>query len=299
MQQNIKIGINPLTWTNDDLPSLGGETSLQQCLREGKQAGFQGFELGQKFPREASALQAALGEFQLELASGWFSGSIYRLSVEQEIERLRPHVALLKALGCEVLIYCDTTGSIQGTGQPLSHRPIITEGQWTGFAEKLSAVAEFVGSEGLKLAYHHHMGTLVESSSDVDKLMEKTSSAVYLLLDTGHLWYAGGDPVEVAQRYGARICHVHCKDIRPQIATHTLNRDRSFIQGVLDGVFAVPGHGCIDFLNVFKALNQHSYQGWLIVEAEQDPVVAPPLAVSTDAFINLSGFAGQAGLMTL
>ncbi len=294
----IKIGVNPLTWSNDDLPALGGETPLQQCLAEGKQAGFAGFELGQKFPRDPEVLSPVLQEQQLELVSGWFSGMILDHSVEHEIERLQAHLHLLRSLGCESVVYCDITGSIQGQQDtPLSQRPRLHAAQWQTFTDKLSQVADYVSSQGMKLAYHHHMGTIVESSADVDKLMELTSDSVHLLLDTGHMQYAGGDPVAMIRKYGHRICHVHCKDIRADIAQHTLNRDRSFIQGVLDGVFTIPGDGYIDFLPIFKELKTQGYAGWLVVEAEQDPVVAPSLETAKRAFKNMSNYATESGLL--
>jgi len=295
---NIKIGINPLTWTNDDLPALGGETPLDECLSEGKIAGFAGFELGQKFPRDAEILKPILREHELDLVSGWFSGKIYKLSVEEEIKRLQPHLDLLKSMGCEVVVYCDITGTIQGqmtTG--LSKRPCLLEEEWADFTEKLSQVAAHVNSCGLKLAYHHHMGTIVQSEAEVDRLMTGSSEHVHLLLDAGHLFYAGGDPVAVAKRYGGRIAHVHCKDIRFDLMQNTLNRDRSFLQGVLDGVFAVPGDGCIDFVAVFKELQRHEYSGWLVIEAEQDPMVAPSFDTAQRGYKQVSASAKSAGLI--
>ncbi len=298
MNERIKIGINPLTWTNDDLPALGGETGLEVCLSEGKQAGFSGFELGQKFPRDAKLLKPILEKHNLELVSGWFSGKILQLSVEEEINRLEAHVELLKAMHCEVMVYCDISMSIQGqlkTG--LSKRPRLVNDQWHDFARKLSQIAEYTHTQGIKLAYHHHMGTIVQTAEEVDRLMEFCNESVFLLLDAGHLFYAGGDPLKMVKRYGDRIVHVHCKDIRHDVMSNTINRDRSFLQGVLDGVFAVPGDGCIDFEAIFKQLVKDQYAGWLVIEAEQDPVVAPSLATAKRGFNQVCKYAKNAGLV--
>ena len=294
----IKIGINPLTWTNDDLPNLGGETSLNECLTEGKKAGFAGFELGQKFPRDADVLTPILNAHDLQLVSGWFSGEIYTLSVDEEIQRLQAHIDLLKLMGCSVVVYCDTSGTIQGqmmTG--LSKRPCLQDEEWDVYSHKLSQLAAYVESCGLMLAYHHHMGTILQTEAEIDRLMQLTSESVYLLLDTGHLFYAGGDPVAVASRYGNRIAHVHCKDIRLEVMRHTLNRDRSFLQGVLDGVFAMPGDGCLDFLAIFKELKRHQYGGWLVIEAEQDPVVAPSFKMAQRGYQRIFNYAKKSKLI--
>ena len=293
---SIKIGINPLTWTNDDLPELGGETTLDDCLSEGKIAGFSGFELGQKFPRDVATLKPILDSYELCLVSGWFSGQIYELSVEEEIKRLQPHLDLLNEMGSDVVVYCDISNTIQGQiTKGLSKRPCLQAHEWAGFLDKLSAVAAHVSSCGLKLAYHHHMGTIVQTEEEVDKLMSESTEHVHLLLDAGHLFYAGGNPVAVANRYGARIVHVHCKDIRLELMQQTINRDRSFLQGVLDGVFAVPGDGCIDFEGVFNALKKHNYSGWLVIEAEQDPVIAPSLETAKRGYQQVSAYAKCAG----
>ncbi len=294
----VRIGINPLTWSNDDLPSLGGETPLETALAQGRAAGFEGFELGVKFPREAGVLGPILERHDLVLASGWFSGRLLEQSVEAEIAAITPHVELLAALGCSVLIYAEVSGSVQGQrSTPLSHRPRLRDRDWGSFGERLGEVAAFTASRGLALSYHHHMGTVVETEAEVDRLMEVTPEDVHLLLDTGHLLFAGGDPLAVLDRYGPRIAHVHCKDIRPQILADVRNRDTSFVEAVLAGVFAVPGDGCIDYPGVFARLARMNYRGWLIVEAEQDPVIAPSLPTAERAFRYLRSSAAAAGLV--
>ena len=293
----VRIGINPLTWTNDDLPSLGAETPLETCLSEGKQAGFSGFELGNKFPRQSDVLGPILDNHGLRLVSGWFSGELLSRSVEEEIVAIEDHLTLLQNLGATVMVYCEVTGCIHGDqNTPVSQRPRMPADQWQSFGEKLTKVAEYTLSRGVQIAYHHHMGTVIETEQEIDLLMQHTGDAVGLLLDTGHLTYAGGDPLAVQQRHAARINHVHCKDIRAAVLSDARNRDMSFLNSVLDGVFTVPGDGCIDYATLFRGLKASNYSGWLVVEAEQDPAVAHPLTYATLGADNLKQLCQDAGI---
>jgi len=294
---SVRIGINPLSWTNDDLPTLGADTPLEVCLSEGKQAGFSGFELGNKFPRKPELLGPILESHQLDLVSGWFSGELLSRSVEEEIEAIQDHLHLLKTLGAKVMVYCEITGCVHGQQQtPLSHRPRISEAEIEALGEKLNKVAEYTLSQGVQIAYHHHMGTVIESESEVDFLMKYTRPAVGLLLDTGHMTFAGGDPIAVQKRHADRIVHVHCKDLRPDILADAKNRDLSFLNAMLNGVFTVPGDGFIDYLSIFKGLKASNYSGWLVVEAEQDPAVAHPLTYATLGANNLKKLCAESGL---
>ncbi|MGD8910884.1 MAG: myo-inosose-2 dehydratase [Chromatiales bacterium] len=291
---SIRIGINPLTWTNDDLPSLGAENSLEMALSEGRQAGYAGFELGNKFPREPAALRQALEPYGLALVSGWYSGRLLARDVKEEIVAIQDHLHLLRALGANVMVFAEVTDCIHGDRDtPVSRRPRMTDAQWKTFGQRLTEVARYTLSQGVRIAYHHHMGTVVESEQDVERLMEVTGDAVGLLLDTGHLTYAGADPLGVAQRHGKRICHVHCKDVRRQILSEVRNRDTSFLDAVLAGVFTVPGDGCIDYLPIFESLKRDGYEGWLVVEAEQDPAIAHPLTYATKGYNYLHKTATQ------
>ncbi|HET9475434.1 MAG TPA: myo-inosose-2 dehydratase [Steroidobacteraceae bacterium] len=291
---SIRIGINPLTWTNDDLPSLGAETSLETCLREAREAGFTGVELGNKFPRQASVLAPILRAHDLELVSGWYSGRLLERDVDAEWSAMRPHFELLHALRCEVMVFAEVSRCTHGDQlAPLSQRPHLPEGQWSRFGERLSALAHRMQGEGLRMAYHHHMGTVVQSTQDIDRMMSNTSEAVGLLLDTGHLTYAGGDPAQVAARYAARIVHVHCKDVRKNVLDRSRNRDASFLNAVLDGVFTVPGDGMVDYPRVLRPIAQSGYQGWLVVEAEQDPAVAIPHVYAKMGWQNLAAVSGE------
>ena len=294
---SVRIGINPLTWTNDDLPSLGADTPLEVCLGEGKQAGYSGFELGNKFPRQADVLGPILERHDLSLVSGWFSGRLLEQSIEQEIEAIQDHLQLLKALGASVMVYCEVTDCIHGDQNvPLTHRPVMEPSQWSEYGRKLTELAEYTQSQGVQIAYHHHMGTVVQSESDIDQLMAYTGPAVGLLLDTGHLTYAGGSPLAVADKYSARINHVHCKDVRKTVLDDALNRNLSFLDSVLNGVFTVPGDGHINYLPLFQLLKHSDYHGWLVVEAEQDPVIAHPLTYATLGAEKLRLYCREAGL---
>ena len=274
---DVKIGINPISWANDDLPELGGDTPLETILSEGSEIGYRGFELGNKFPKQPEALRNVLARYGVELVSGWYSGELARRSVEQEILAVGPHLQLLAQNGANVMVYGEVADSIQGKQSvPLSRRPQFAgDGQWREYAEKLDAFARHTLSHGVRLAYHHHMGAYVETAADVDRLMSLTSPDVGLLFDSGHITFAGGNAVEVLQKHVARVCHVHCKDVRPEVAREARKQDWSFLASVLKGVFTVPGDGHIEFKSLLKVLHEHGYSGWLVVEAEQDPALAP------------------------
>lgn len=294
---SVRIGINPLTWSNDDMPQLGAETPLEQCLSEGKKAGYSGFELGNKFPREADKLAPILAEQGLSLVSGWFSGQLLSRSVAEEIVAIQSHLTLLKELGASVMVYCEVTDCIHSQQHtPLSQRPVLTQSQWPEFTRRLTELAQYCLSQGVRIAYHHHMGTIVQSEADIDALMAHTGPEVGLLLDTGHLTYAGADPLALQQKYANRICHIHCKDVRGSVLIDVKNRNLSFLDAVLNGVFTVPGDGCIDYQTLFFALKKSHYQGWLVVEAEQDPAVAHPLTYATLGAVNLRALCVRAGL---
>ncbi|AVO99180.1 MULTISPECIES: myo-inosose-2 dehydratase [Enterobacter] len=295
---SVQLGINPLTWTNDDLPSLGAETPLDTCLSEGKEAGFAGFELGNKFPREARLLGPILQRHDLQLVSGWYSGRLLERSVEEEIAAVQSHLTLLRELGAKVLVFAEVSGCIHGEQQtPVHLRPRFPHARWQEYGEKLTAFARYTQQQGVQIAYHHHMGTVIESAEDVDNLMTHTGEEVGLLLDTGHLTFAGADPLAVAQRWASRINHVHCKDVRADVLADVKNRKTSFLDAVLSGVFTVPGDGCVDYPPIMRLLKAQDYHGWLVVEAEQDPAIAHPLTYARLGYNNLSRLARDAGLI--
>ncbi|ALM51930.1 myo-inosose-2 dehydratase [Halomonas huangheensis] len=293
---SVRLGINPLTWTNDDLPSLGGDTPLEVCLEEGRQAGFSGFELGHKFPRTPAALSAVLDHHDLSLVSGWYSGRLLERSPEEEIAAVEAHLQLLKQCGATVMVFCEVSRCIHTDQRtPLSRRPHLSDSEWQRLCEGLEVVGDYLRKQGVHMAYHHHLGSVVESQADIERLMDSTRDSVGLLLDFGHLVGAGGDPLAIARRYAPRIQHVHCKDMRFSVRDELRNRDKSFLDGVLDGLFTVPGDGDIVFLPTLTQLRESGYQGWLIVEAEQDPKVAHPLTYARLGHHNLRSLAEQAG----
>jgi inosose dehydratase len=273
----VRIGINPLTWTNDDLPELGESNSLETCLNEAKQAGYEGVELGRKFPRDAAVLGPILKHHKLNLVSGWYSARLLERSVEDEIKAMQAHATLLQKLGSTAMVFCEVSRCVHGDRKiPLSKRPQLAESEWKQFCERLDQIADHLQKQGLKMAYHHHMGTVIQAEHEVDRMMDSTRS-VGLLLDSGHLTFAGGDPLRALERHAKRIVHVHCKDIRKDKLAAARKQDMSFLDAVLGDVFAVPGDGSIDFAPLLERLAKGGYDGWLVVEADQDPAKAHPL----------------------
>jgi inosose dehydratase len=292
----VRIGANPIGWSNDDLRSLGGATTLETCLAEAREAGFEGMELGHKFPREPAALKAVLGRFGLDLVSGWYSAELLRRSADEEVRAMRPHLDLLKAMGCRVLILAETSNAIHGDrAKPLDQRPVLAAGEWEEFGRRVTAVGDAIAAEGLSLVYHHHMGTVVQSEADVDAFMAATGPSVRLLLDTGHATFAGADPVALARRHRARIAHFHAKDVRPDAMARAKAERMSFLDAVIEGVFTVPGDGCVDYLAVLRELP--GYSGWAVVEAEQDPEKAHPFTYACMGHANLKRYLAEAGLL--
>jgi inosose dehydratase len=289
MSLDVRIGINPISWTNDDLPALGGETPLETALAEGRAIGYQGFELGNKFPRDPEALRAVLGRYGLACVSGWYSGRLARGTVADEIAAVGAHLGLLAENGAQVMVYGEVADSIQGLPEPLSRRPrFATDAEWSAYGERLTAFARHLLTRGVRLAYHHHMGAYVESADDVDRLMRVTGPEVGLLHDTGHVTFAGGDAPTELKKHVGRVCHVHCKDVRPGVARLARNRGWSFLESVLNGAFSTPGEGCVDFAAVVAILRGAGYRGWLVVEGEQDPAVAPAYRYADMAYRLLS-----------
>ncbi|HEY2340605.1 MAG TPA: myo-inosose-2 dehydratase [Steroidobacteraceae bacterium] len=282
----IRFGANPIIWSNDDLRELGADIPLETCLGQARQIGFEGMELGHKFPRGARELAAALDRFGLACVSGWYSASLLARDAAAELAHLRSHLDLLKAVGSTVLVFAEVSGAVHSDRKkPLAQRPRLAPGDWREFGRRVTQVAAATRAEGVQLAYHHHMGTVVQSEADIDALMEATGPEVALLLDTGHARFAGADPTALARRYAGRIRHVHAKDVRAALAERALRGDWSFLDAVVEGVFTVPGDGCVPFDRVFRELR--AYSGWIVLEAEQDPRKADPLSYATLGLRNL------------
>ena len=292
----VRIGANPIGWSNDDMRELGGATPLEVCLAEAKEAGFEGMELGHKFPREPKALAQVLNQFGLSLVSGWYSAELLRRDANDEMEHLRPHLDLLKALGCSVLVFAETSNAIHSDRtKPLAERPVLAAAEWAQFGKRMTDIAERTLSEGVRLVYHHHMGTIVESADEIDALMAATGPSVHLLLDTGHATFAGADPAALARQYRTRISHVHMKDVRADVMAAAREQRLSFLDAVIAGVFTVPGEGCVDYPGVLRELR--GYSSWVVVEAEQDPAKADPFTYAKLGYQNVRGYLRDANLL--
>ncbi|EPL03494.1 myo-inosose-2 dehydratase [Pseudomonas sp. CF161] len=292
---SIRIGINPISWSNDDLPSLGGETPLSTALSEGREIGYEGFELNGKFPKDAKGVADVLRPYGLALVSGWYSSQLARRSAAEEIDAIASHVELLAQNGAKVLVYGEVADSIQGQRIALVERPRFHSQQaWQTYADKLTELARFTLSRGVRLAYHHHMGAYVESPADIDQLMQLTGREVGLLFDSGHCYMGGGEPLEVLRKHIDRVCHVHFKDVRKPVVQLARNHLWSFPDCIINGTFTVPGDGDLDFAALLEVLLDADYQGWLVVEAEQDPAVAPSYAYAKKGYETLRRLLGTA-----
>lgn len=292
----VRIGINPITWTNDDVPELGGDTPLEVCLSETKLAGYAGSELGGKFPRQAEVLRPIVKAHGLDIISGWYDGRIAENEVDEEFEAILPHLTLLKEMGSKVVVYADTSYGRHGAiHDPASIRPELPDGDWASYGKKVTRLAEKMADFGVRMGYHHHMGTVVQTDEEIDLLMEHTGEAVGLLFDTGHCLYAGGDPYALVRRHAKRINHVHLKDVRKTELEKALKQDLSFMGAVMNGIFTVTGDGMIDYDDILKVLVANNYSGWLVVEAEQDPNKANPLVYATMGYKNTRQLAEGAG----
>ena len=275
---SVKLGVAPIAWSNDDMPELGGETTLDQCLQEASQAGYIGIESGGKFPKSSAELIPKLNKYNLHLCSGWYGANLRKNSVEEEKKLIQEQLKLFKDCKSPCIVFAEVSGSIQGDpSRKLSSRPQMDSDEWKSFCNKISEMGKFLEDQGMPLAYHHHMGTVIETQKDTERLMDNTNDSVKLTLDTGHMLFAKGDSKMIFENYSSRLHHIHCKDIRKNILDKSLKEDLSFRGAFLEGAFTVPGDGCIDYKPLFDILKKNKYSGWLVVEAEQDPKKANPL----------------------
>lgn len=295
----IRYGVNPIAWSNDDDPTLGDHIPLEQCLREAKAIGFEGIEKGRKMPSDARSLRAVLAPHGLALVSGWHSLGLLERSVQAEKAAMESHLHLLREMGCEVCILCETSNAIHGDpGVPLSARPVLPESEWPAFAGALTEIARHIADRGLVPVYHHHLGTVVQSAEEIERLLALSGEELKLLLDTGHAAAAGADPGAVAERHAGRIGHLHFKNVRSSVAREAAAADWSFLEAVRAGVFTVPGdpEGGVDFMPVLRAAAEGGYRGWLVIEAEQDPSLRDPKTYQSMGLATLREMAREAGL---
>ena len=295
---SVKLGIAPIAWSNDDMPELGGDTPLEQCLSEASEAGFSGIESGGKFPKKSKELIPLLEKYNLNLCSGWYGANLRKNSVKEEKSKIQEQLKLFQDCKAPCIVFAEVSDSIAGDpDKSLSSRPQMDKEGWNEFCKKISEMGKFLEDQGMPLAYHHHMGTVIETQNDTERLLESTTDHVKLILDTGHMLFAGGDSLQVAENFKERIIHVHCKDMRKNVLDKSLSQDSSFRQAFLDGAFTVPGDGCIDYKPLLNFLKKINYEGWLVVEAEQDPAKANPLEYAKIGHSYLTNACKDTGLI--
>ena len=285
-KNKIKLGIAPIAWTNDDMPDLGSENTFEQCVSEMALAGFEGCEVGNKYPKDTAELKKALDMRGLQIANQWFSSFVLTQPMEKVEKDFIAQCEFLKAMGAKRIGASEQSFSIQGQmNTPVfDAKYVMNDGEWDKFAKGMNRLGDIANSMGIRLVYHHHMGTVVQTAEEIDRMMDMTDPDKFALLyDTGHLAYCGQDYLAVLKKYAKRIAHVHLKDIRPEVVEKVKKEKLSFLQGVRAGAFTVPGDGSIDFAPVFDELDKSGYEGWMIVEAEQDPAKANPLEYALKA----------------
>jgi inosose dehydratase len=281
-RSKVFVGITPTGWTNDDFPSLGDDISFGQCVSEMALAGFQGCSVGHKFPKDPDVLKRELARRGLRVSEPWSSTYFtVRDMAERTVEDFRASMAFIKRMGGTSVVVAELGGAVhQHPVPPIANKPVFDDAQWKALTEGLDKLGRIAAEDDMRLCYHHHMGTGVMIRAEVDRLMESTDAAVvHLLLDTGHLYWAGDDPLLMARSYADRIKHVHLKNIRHEVMEACNRTHRTFGEAVMAGVFTVPGdpEGAIDFVPIFQTLAEADYAGWLMVEAEQDARKANPL----------------------
>ena len=280
-KNKVKLGIAPIAWTNDDMPDLGKENTFEQCVSEMALAGFTGAEVGNKYPKGTEVLKKALELRGVEICNQWFSSFLITKPFEEVEKEFRAQLAFLKAMGAKVIGASEQSYSVQGQlDTPIfGHKYEMNDQEWDTFCTGMNKLGKIAKEEyGIALTFHHHMGTVVQSLAEVDRMMENTDPEyVSLLFDTGHFTYCGEDPLEVVKKYVHRIKHVHLKDIRPEVVEQVKKENMSFLAGVRAGAFTIPGDGCINYDPIFKVLEEAGYEGYMVVEAEQDPAKANPL----------------------
>lgn len=291
----LRLGVSPLSWANDVLEDLGADIPLETCLRDAADAGYEGVELGRKFPRRPEILAPLLKDHGLSLASGWYSGELAEREVAAEIEAVAPHARLLQSMGCQIMVYGEVAMMAPGAplDLPMSHRRVMLPREVPAYAERLTRFAGHLFQVyGLRLAYHHHLMMVAETFEEISDILGSCGPEVGLLLDTGHAVASGFSYTRLIERFGDRIAHIHIKDVRSSAMRQVRDRDVSFNEGVRQGMFTVPGDGALDFGPLLRFAAGSGYRGWLIVEAEQDPAIAPPRAAVDRAFDHIrAGFA--------
>ncbi len=284
-KNKVKLGIAPIAWTNDDMPDLGAENTFEQCISEMALAGFTGCEVGNKYPRDTAVLKKALELRGMQICNAWFSSFLTTKPYEEVEKDFIEHITFLKEMGAKVVGMSEQGHSIQGTDKPIFEaKYVMNDEEWDTLCTGINKLGKVAKDMGIKLCFHHHMGTVVQTEEEIDRLMANTDPELFgLLFDCGHLAYCGEDYMSVLNKYADRIRHVHLKDIRPEKVEQVKREHLSFLQGVRLGTFTVPGDGVIDFKPIFDVLEKTGYEGYVLVEAEQDPAIANPLEYAIKA----------------
>ena len=285
-KNKVKLGIAPIAWTNDDMPDLGGENTFEQCVSEMALAGFTGSEVGGKYPADPAVLKPALDIRGIQICNQWFSSFLISRPYEETEAEFEKATDFLREMGAKVIGVSEQSYSIQGkTDQPVwEGKYVMNDEEWKLLTDGLNRLGKIAKDKGMTLTFHHHMGTVVQTEEEIDRFMDMVDpELVYLLFDSGHLSFAGIDPEKVLRRYVGRVRHVHLKDIRKEMVERSRRERWSFLKGVREGVFTVPGDGDVDFEPIFEILNEAGYEGYVVVEAEQDPAKANPYAYALKA----------------
>lgn len=276
-----KLGMSPIAWWNDDLVELSDDVSLEECLRQSRSAGFTGMEKGRRFPDDPEVMLPILKAADVTLCGGWFSGTLVEEELAANKDRIQPMIELFKAVNAPCIVYGEVGRSIQGKREiPLAQKPKLTDDEMKAYGHKVTAFGEWCAEQGMPLSYHHHMAAVVETEPELDAFMAASGAGIPLLLDAGHLAFAGGDPLRAIDKHHGRINHVHVKDIRRSVVDGLDRTKQSFLDAVALGAFTVPGDGSLDFGAIVQRLADHGYEGWFVVEAEQDPKANPPLKMA-------------------
>jgi inosose dehydratase len=272
-----KLGMSPIAWWNDDLVELSDDVSLEECLRQSRSAGFTGMEMGRRFPNDPNVMLPILKAADVTLCGGWFSGTLVDDELAKNQDRIQPMIDLFKAVDAPCIVYGEVARSIQGDrARPLATKPKLTDDEMRTYARKLTQFGEWCAEQGMPLTYHHHMAAVIETEPELDKFMAQSGEGIPLLFDAGHMAFAGGDVLRVIDKHHQRISHVHTKDVRMNVIDKLDRKKQSFLDAVALGAFTVPGDGSLDFEAIVKKLAGYGYEGWFVVEAEQDPKKAPP-----------------------
>lgn len=284
----VHLGIAPIGWCNDDMPELGAENTFRQTVSEMSLAGFTGCEIGNKYPSDPKILKWELDLRGMRIASRWFSSFLLTKPYEEVEAEFIKELDFLAAVGCNRINVSEQSFSIQGkTDVPVltgNHKPVMSDAQWDLFCDGLNKLGKIAWDRGFKLCFHHHMGTVVQTASETDRMLANTDPKyVFLCYDTGHFTFAGEDPLLMLQKYADRVGHVHLKDMRLSVVEQVRANGWSFLTAVRNGAFTVPGDGDVEFDPVFELLSKAGYEGWLLVEAEQDPARANPLEYAIKA----------------